>query len=188
MDATEQPLELDIQANSSDFAQMYDATYDRIFGYVLRRCNDYELALDLTSETYLKAVRNLHQYKPQAGTPFIAWLYRIASNEVNMYFRKMNKYKWVALEDYPELKMKETQAYPGQQIDHHHAYTQLHAVLITLEPIDQTIVTLRYFEEKSITEISLIVEKKEGTVKSRLSRALRKLRAHLQPEILASII
>jgi len=88
----------DLPKNPEKFAAIFDSTYDRLFYYILKRCGDYNLAQDIVSETYLKALKNLPHYKFQ-GKPVIAWLYRIATNELTDYFRKANKYKCIELVD-----------------------------------------------------------------------------------------
>ncbi|HLD21893.1 MAG TPA: sigma-70 family RNA polymerase sigma factor [Patescibacteria group bacterium] len=185
----EQALVESAKQDENAFAQLYDQTYDRIFRYILRRCNEYELAQDLTSETYFKALKNLGKYKTQEGKPFIAWLYRIASNEVNMYFRKMKNYHFVALEDHPELaEHSSAENNPNEHVQQNELRAVLHKALQILTPLDQTIVSLRYFEQQSITEIAAVVNAQEGTIRSRLCRALKKMKPHLQQNNFFDII
>lgn len=167
--------------DASGFLELYDDTYPRIFQYILRRCNNYHLAQDLTSETYVKALSHIDQYTPQAEKPFIAWLYRIAANETNMYFRKENRYKFASLEEFPELGGIPVPPHEeGTHIDTDLEYTVVQKALTKMDPVDQTIISLRFFEDKTIAEIAQVTESREGTVKSRLSRALKKLRNTLQ--------
>ncbi len=174
--------------NAQTFAEQYDATYDKIFLYILRRCSQIDLAQDLTSETYFKALKNLAQYQKQTNTPFIAWLYRIASNEINMYFRKAKRYQFAELKEHPELIQTHRTVSPTIQFEQREHYQVIQRALTQLKPVDQTIVSLRYFEEKTIPEISEIVEDTELAVRSRLCRALKKLRTILQQQGQTNII
>ena len=61
------------------FGKLYDRHYSQIFGYVLRRTASIEIAQDVTSEVFFKALKNLGQFHWR-GTPFPSWLYRIAVN------------------------------------------------------------------------------------------------------------
>ena len=68
---------------------LYDAYYKPIFIFVHRRTDDLDLTADITSQVFLKPLINIHTYEYK-GVPFLAWLFRIAFNEVNMCFRKNN--------------------------------------------------------------------------------------------------
>src|SRR3954463_11551058 len=69
------------------FGILFEQHYPAIFGYVLRRVEDWNTSKDSTSEVFLKAFKGLWRYRWQ-GIAFSAWLYRIATNEIGMYFRK----------------------------------------------------------------------------------------------------
>lgn len=163
-----------------EFSEIFDATYDRLFLYILKRCGDYALAQDIVSETYLKALKNLHRFEDR-GKPMIAWLYRIACNELTNYFRKTSKYRCIELEQCLELRdYRSNQVEQYKLQERERDYIQLRKALAQLPALDQTIVSLRFFEEKTIPEIADITEHKVGTIKSRLSRALKKMQITLQ--------
>ena len=69
------------------FGKIYDENYPKIFGYILKRVANLDIAQDITSETFLKALRNLWKFHWQ-NISISAWLYRIANNEIANYFRK----------------------------------------------------------------------------------------------------
>jgi RNA polymerase sigma-70 factor, ECF subfamily len=77
------------QAKSGDsdaFAQLYDAYLERVYRYVFFRVTDEETAEDLTSQVFLKAWEHLDHYQ-LTSTPFLAWLYTIARNQVIDHYR-----------------------------------------------------------------------------------------------------
>ena len=59
-------------------------------------------------------------------------------------------------------------------------YALLHQAIMRLKPIYQTVITLRFFEEKTIMEISHITGRKAGTVKSQIHRGIEQLRRILE--------
>lgn len=184
----ESQLARELHANPEAFGVLYDLTYDRIFVYILKRCGNYHLAQDIVAETYLQALKHMHQYT-YTGKPFVAWLYRIACNELNAYFRKNKKYRCEELENHPELvDYASDVSAEYEQIERGQEYAAMRLALTQLSDIDQHIITLRFFEEKTIAEIADIIDLNEGTVKSRLSRALVKVRIALQRLNLAHII
>ena len=85
----EQEKELVERAKSDTgaFGELYDQYYSRILGYVLRRTASIEIAQDVTSEVFFKALKHLGQFHWR-GVPFSAWLYRIACHEIANNLRK----------------------------------------------------------------------------------------------------
>ncbi|HVE61872.1 MAG TPA: RNA polymerase sigma factor, partial [Chitinophagaceae bacterium] len=106
----------------------------------------------------------------------------IASNEINLYLRN-KKYTPAFVEDtglhhffpYPEELATEKAALE-KAMKEHKQFADVQQQLTKLDEKYQEAIALRFFEEKSIKEIALILSKNEGTVKSLLSRGLEKLR------------
>lgn len=173
----EQQLIVQAKRDPHAFTALYDQTYDQIFYFLLKRCGNHELAQDLTSETYFKALRHLHSYEPRPGKPFVAWLYRIASNELNKYVRSQKNYKFVDAESHPEvLHLRSPYPEAPELIHQAELFQALHRACQSLSEDDQLMIGLRFFEEKSVKEIAQIMTIEEGTVKSRLHRVIAKLK------------
>lgn len=165
------------------FAKLYDQYYPKIFGYILRRTANLEAAQDITSETFFKALRKLWQFQWR-NISFSSWLYKIAANEINQYFRKAEYKKSISLEELqeqgfeptspndPESELIEAQ----EKLEQHRDFLEIQVKIIRLPAKYQDVIALRFFEHKQINEISEILGKKEGTVKSLLHRAVEKLR------------
>ena len=162
------------------FGQIFDLHHDEIYRYILHRTANVELARDLTSETFFKALNKIWTFRWK-NVPFSAWLYRIATNEVNGFFRKHKNYKPIALEEIMEdfhsqyLYLKEELVDGQQEVDRNHLFLELQQAVAGLKPIYQEAITLRFFENMSVKEVALILKKSEGTVKSLLHRGLKQL-------------
>jgi RNA polymerase sigma-70 factor (ECF subfamily) len=165
------------------FGEVFDLWYKPIFGYILRRTADYDLSKDIAAETFLKAFLKIGGFKWR-GISLSAWLYRIATNELNMYYRS-SKYKPASLQELLENpQMEKLLHQPAdeerdlleKELKAHSDYNLIRARLLKLDIKYQEVIALRYFEQKTNGEISLILDKNEGTVKSLLSRGLEKLR------------
>ncbi|MEP6513811.1 MAG: RNA polymerase sigma factor, partial [Parafilimonas sp.] len=156
-----------------------------IFNFVFRRLGDYETARDITAETFLKAFQNISWFQWR-NIPFSAWLYQIASNEINQYFRKA-KYTPFCLDDLQlqnklasEPGIETEKAALQKQSEEYKEFNLIQKHLLKLGIKYQEVIAIRFFEEKSISEISQILNKKQGTVKSLLSRGLQHLRNSLE--------
>ena len=169
------------------FALIYEEYYPKIFGYVLKRTANVEVAQDLTAETFFKALRKLWQFRWQ-GVPFSAWLYRIATNEMNQYFRR-GKIAPASLDELLRQGLEpaswsspETEAIKAQdELERHRGYIACQEALSRLDIKYQEVISLRFFEKKQMKEIGDILGKPEGTIKSLLHRGLEKLRREMQP-------
>ena len=171
------------QKDPDAFAKLYDQYYPRIFGYVLRRSANLEAAQDITSETFVKALGKLWQFQWR-NVSFSSWLYKIATNEINQYFRKAEYKKSVSLEELqergfellsphdPESELIEAQ----EKLKQHQDFLEIQGRITRLPAKYQEVIALRFFEKKQINEIAEILGKREGTIKSLLHRAVEKLR------------
>jgi RNA polymerase sigma-70 factor (ECF subfamily) len=165
------------------FGVLFERYHGPIFGYVLRRVRIWEVARDLTSETFLKALSGLWRYR-WMNVPFSAWLYRIATNEIGMYFRRgrvvlesldrMMEGRGLDPVDPASLETERLEA--ERRLASNSEFAAVQAGLVLLPVKYQEVIALRYFERKSLKEIATILGKKEGTVKSLLSRGIGKLR------------
>ncbi|MBT9141029.1 MAG: ECF RNA polymerase sigma factor SigW [Dehalococcoidia bacterium] len=164
--------------NPEAFGELYDLYYPQIYGYVLKRTASIEIAQDITSEVFFKALKNLGQFRYR-GFPFSSWLYRIATNEIANYFRK-NKHGQIRLEKVSNTisnPSAETEFLEAEvQLQRHGEFLRLHQSICRLSLKYQEVITLRFFENKGVKEIGEILGKREGTVKSLLHRGLEKLR------------
>jgi RNA polymerase sigma-70 factor (ECF subfamily) len=165
------------------FGELYDRYYPKILGYTFRITADYAVACDITSETFMKAWINIGSFKWK-GISISSWFFRIATNELNQYFRRRN-YTPHTLLDHSLTSLTTTEAGtalanpetdPCEQIERLEEYRFMHTLLNTLPPDYRKVIALRYYEELSIREISDILGKKETTVRSLLFRGLEKLR------------
>ncbi len=159
------------QNDSRKFGPLYDRHFEGIFGFIFRRTDDEQVAADLVSMTFLRAMQNLQKYEFR-GLPFSAWLYRIASNEVNKYYQKRKKKMVFSLEEdrFKEILDETDTENNEEQIE------QLIASLRDL-PTDMLMaLELRFFEGKGFKEIAYILDVSESGAKMRTYRALERLR------------
>ncbi len=86
------------QGQREAFGQLYEEYADRVYRYLYAHTGQAEVAEDLNQEVFLRAFTHIAAYRP-AGTPFFAWLVRIARNLVVDYYRRSAVRKAVPLPD-----------------------------------------------------------------------------------------
>lgn len=152
--------------------RLYDKYYSEILGYIYHCTLDGTVAEDLTSNVFLAVFRHLGRYKWRQ-IPFRAWLFRVATNEVRMHWRRKKHVKIVSLPIDDEEHSPEPSA--GDSMAAAEEYRLVHKALLELTLKYRTVIILRYFEAKTIAEICEITARKEGTVKAQLHRGLARL-------------
>jgi RNA polymerase sigma-70 factor (ECF subfamily) len=158
--------------DSEAAGRLFDKYYREILGYIHHCILDTHMAEDLTSNVFLSAFRHLGRYKLRQ-IPFRAWLYRIATNEVRMYWRRQKRIKIVSLQSDNAERAAEQSA--SDSTVSAEEYRLLYKALLELRMKYRAVIILRYFEGKTISEICEITATKEGTVKAQLHRGLAKL-------------
>jgi RNA polymerase sigma-70 factor (ECF subfamily) len=153
------------------FGPLYTKYHEQIFRYVHQRMDDRELAFDVTSQVFIKALSNLHKYEFR-GVPFSSWLYRIAKSELYQAFRDRKARRTVNVESIHLFEMIEDL----DDGDSSEQKAQLVGCLAKLKEADLQLIELRYFEKRSYREIGEILEITENNAKVRAFRALERLK------------
>jgi len=186
---TEEKLVKRAQKNPEAFDKLFDEYYDKILRYVIYRTGNAEVARDITSEVFYKAYKNLWRFRIGMAK-FSSWIYKIAGNEIIDYFRK-NRYEPASLDEIMEkngiVKFGARDDLQGEvsrlqeKIEENLVLRKISREMKNLPSKYQEAVALRFLEEKSIEEISKITGKKQGTIKSLISRGISMLRESMQP-------
>lgn len=169
------------------FGELYDCYFKMIFGYVLRRSADIDIAKDITSAVFLKAMKNIKKFKWH-GVPFSHWLYRIANNEIIDYHKKRKREINVEMESFLAVDNNDYETVIGRnEVRKYDEYLDLHSAISKLPPKYQEVIALRYFEDLNIDAIAEILQKPEGTVKSLIHRGVNQLRELVRSQELNNV-
>jgi RNA polymerase sigma-70 factor (ECF subfamily) len=153
------------QRDPRRFGELYENNFDRVYAFVVSRVFDRAEAEDVTAEVFHQALANLAQFEWQ-GTPFIAWLLRIASNKIADRWHRHARRQEVSDGDLEE-------AGKSDGIERRVMLAQLLEEL----PSDQGLVVVRRFiEQRSIRDIAAELGRSEGAIKQLQFRALQNLR------------
>lgn len=157
------------------FAQIMGLYKDRIVNYLYQFSGDYQKAVDLAQETFLRVYFKADRYRPIA--PLSSWIYTIASNLAKTECRRARRTAAVSLEDIPNNFASgayyEDPADPGLVRNLREALDELH-------PRYRVPVILKDMEGFSQEEIAKIIKRPVGTVKARISRGREQLRRKLE--------
>ncbi|NJN42672.1 MAG: sigma-70 family RNA polymerase sigma factor [Flammeovirgaceae bacterium] len=179
-DQIKQELEIINQAKNDKqvFGLLYEKYFTRIYYFIFRQTDDEDVAGDLCSQTFLNALNKISTYEFR-GFPFSAWLYKIAANEVNKYYRKNKRSKIFSIE---ELKIKELaeQADIGWDED---LIKKLIEFMKDLPTEMVQVLELRFYEDRNFSEIAYILDITESGAKMRTYRALDQLRKRFNIKI-----
>ena len=168
------------QARSGDsdsFARLYDAYVEHIYRYIYFRVTDDALAEDLTSQVFLKAWEHFDRYQP-GGSPFLAWLYTIARNQVIDHYRTHKE----------SVPLDEAVALPAEvqgvseQVEAHFELQAMRDAMQFLTEEQQQVLILKFMAGLKTHEIARMMKKGEGAVRALQMRALQTLAKFMEPE------
>ena len=181
-------LEAARTGDEAAFAELVRRYRNQITNYIYRLTNDYESAVDLAQETFLRVYRAADRY--QSTYAFSTYIYRIATNLAISELRQRKRRRLVSLTGFFQ---SQDQSGEVRELDPADKRPLQDAALVADERRDAVAraiaslpekyrapLVLRDIEERSYEEIGRILEMSEGTVKSRISRARTFLRDKLR--------
>jgi len=168
----EEAVILQSQLDPEAFRPLYEKYFKRIFLFILHRVGEKAIAADITSQVFLKALINIRKFSFR-GLPFSAWLFRIALNECNDFFRKNKRYRFVTMEDSMVEHLYDELTAETRLEDLRH---QLPAILQKLSVTELQIIELRFFEQRPFKEVADILGITETYAKVKVYRILEKMK------------
>lgn len=156
------------QRDPRRFAEIYEQNFEQIYAYIARRVENRAEAEDLTSEVFHDALEKLSRFEWR-GVPFAAWLYRIASNAIADRWRRAGRESGRPAPDSADPG--------GSGQDEIERRALLSRLVKELPENQQSVIEMRFAEEKSIREIAVALGKTEGAVKQLQFRGIQNLRA-----------
>ncbi|MBD0328555.1 MAG: sigma-70 family RNA polymerase sigma factor [Thermoleophilia bacterium] len=159
-----------------EIVRMHQTSAFRL-AYVL--LGDAAEAEDAAQEAFVKAHRALGRFRRDA--PFRPWLLQIAANEARNRRRRSERQRALAVRGATAEVRADDASSPEAQALAHESREVLRAALARLRREEYEVVACRYLLELSESETAAALTLPPGTVKSRLSRALERLRNDLEP-------
>ncbi|MFC1990757.1 sigma-70 family RNA polymerase sigma factor [Chloroflexota bacterium] len=158
------------QRDPEALTQLYEENFDKIYRYVVLKIGDRTEAEDITQQVFLSAVKSISSFKYK-GTPFSAWLYRIAHNQIVDYLRK-KKRATVQLDE----TMADKDPGPELVVERNVDIEQLAEATGKLTKAQQEVISLRFTGELPVAQVARIMGKSEGAIKALQHSAIVSLR------------
>jgi RNA polymerase sigma-70 factor (ECF subfamily) len=156
------------------FGVLYEKFFGQIFMFLLRRVESKEIADDLCSQVFLKALNYLPKYQHK-GLPFSSWLFRIARYELYTAYHK-NKVVPVLSIDRSGIGAMLGDMNAEEKVD----YSDLYQVLQSLSQDEMELIELRFFEGRAFKEIGELLDITENNAKVKTYRILDKLKTRFK--------
>lgn len=159
--------------NPENFGPLYKKYHEKIFRFVYQRMDDRDVAADVTSQIFIKAMKHIGRYEDR-GVPFVSWLYRIAYSEVVQHFRDHAKNRFVNVETVQVAEMLEDSEQEVLEM----RIEKLKKAIKQLKEKDLNYIEMRFFERRSFKEIAEILDMEENAVKVATFRAVEKIKKY----------
>lgn len=171
-----------LRGNVNDFEKLVTAYEKNVYNIVLRMVGDPDDAADMTQETFIKAYRALSGFR--GDSKFSSWLYRIASNVCLDFLRSRSRHPQVSLstvdeDDRATFELPDMRQNPEEQLMKKLGMEAVRRGLEQLPEQQRQILVLRELGGLSYAELAQTLGLEEGTVKSRIFRARKRLCALL---------
>jgi RNA polymerase sigma-70 factor, ECF subfamily len=157
----------------ASFGIVYDHFIQKIYDYIYYRTRHKQIAEDLASLTFTKALNNINDYSPNKGE-LSAWLYRIARNSLIDYYRTSR-----STSDINDAFELGTESNFASDLDSQAKLDEVKAYLNQLPKEHRDLVVMRVWDNLSYAEIAQITGKSEASLKMSVSRILTKLRSEV---------
>src|SRR5262245_51589740 len=142
------------QNDPSSFPELYEANFECVYAFIVRRVQDRHEAEDLTAEVFHHALANISRYEWR-GVPFAVWLFRIAANVIVDRSRKTKQTVDPSLaEDLHQSGWRDVER-----------RATIFQLVNTLPEDQRTVVVKRFVEQKTVRDIAREFGRSEGAIK-----------------------
>jgi len=158
-------------------ASLYSTYYPKIYNYAFLQLGDIHAAEDLASEVMLKLLESIKKYQFK-GTPFSAWVFRIARNRLIDLHRRRKRHGEVNLTEPLAAMQIGPQTLAERALDR----GQLQLALRYLTDEQRQVIVLKFIEGFDNASVARVLGRSEGAIKSLQHRALNSLRRVMSGE------
>ncbi|HEX2029627.1 MAG TPA: sigma-70 family RNA polymerase sigma factor [Nitriliruptorales bacterium] len=162
------------QGDGQAFASLYDLYVDQVYGFVFHKVGDRDLAEDLTSDVFLRALRALPRFRWQ-GVDIGAWFITIARNRVTDHFKSARARLVRPVEEIRDEPDEDATDDPESLALAADLADALGKAMELLKEEHREVLFLRFTQTRSVAETAECMDRSEGAIKALQYRALRAL-------------
>ena len=164
-----------MKPDNDRFTEYYNGVKDKLFTYLMVRLQfNRKLSEDLMMDVVLKAYENFNRFDEEKGS-FPTWIFTLAHNHLVNFWRDSKK--TISLEALEEEGFHPANTEPGHQAGSQSDRKNIAYILSMMKESEREIISMRYFQELDYGEIASITGRKEGAIRTSLSRALERFSA-----------
>jgi RNA polymerase sigma-70 factor (ECF subfamily) len=174
----EEELKQALLAKNGDkeaFAYLYNIYVKKIYNFIYFKTLHQNVAEDLTSQVFLKALKNINKFK---DNNFSAWIYTIARNTVIDHYRSTREIK--NIDDCWDLSGPDSLT---DDFDNNLKISQIRKAMNELSITNRELLIMRLWLDLPFKEIALILDKSESAVKMSFGRILNNLKKKVSPTL-----
>ena len=164
----------EVRSTREVFAELYEEYLPKVFRYVRYRVNDLQVAEDLTSGVFEKALTSFSKFSSDKAS-FSTWIFTIARNTVIDHYRVRGRRQMVSLDE-AAIEVPSSELRPEEAVEKQEERERLRACLSELSREEQEIVSLKFGSGLNNRQIARTTGLSESNVGTKLYRAVRKLR------------
>jgi len=181
----QQLIELTLKGDTASFGKLVERYQDFVFTIAYRIMKVREEAEEVAQDSFIKAYESLNSFRGESK--FSSWLYSIAYRKALDALRKNKKYK--ASEIIDDITEGEVSGIEDalHYLEDEERKKAIQDCILKLSEDEATIITLYYFQDQSVREISTITNLSEDNIKVKLYRSRKKLFGFLKHFILPEI-
>ena len=177
-----------IEGDTKAFSTLVNRYKDLVFTLVIRMLKHREEAEEVSQDTFIKVFKSLGKFK--GDSKFSTWIYKVTYNTcLDRIKKNKRQIKEIAIDEFSEHEIK-TIDNALTSLERKEQEEKIQECLQLLPSQDSFLLTLYYFEDLSLEEISKIVDIEPNTIKVKIFRSRKKLasilKQHLEPEIISS--
>jgi RNA polymerase sigma-70 factor (ECF subfamily) len=156
------------------FGELYERYVRRVFRHVLYMVNEVDIAQDLTEQTFLRALEAIHRYE-RRGSPFLAWLLRIARN-LCLNGQRVERNNSTIRKKWGSGAAASPESLCEAKLDGEEVWRAVRK----LDGDQRQVIVLRFMDGLSYADVADVLGKSVGAVRVAQCRALRALRRRLE--------
>lgn len=165
-----------------DFEKIYDSYFKPVLGYIMCRVKNLDSAEEISCRVWVKVLNGLGSFNSEKGS-LDQWLFGVARNEVNMYFRLYHIKNFFSLTGKEDVYAEDEVNSAQMQAERSWLNKALVNAVKSLSAKEQDLITLKFYSGLNNREIARLTGLSESNVGTIVNRAVNKLRDILKDEV-----